>query len=326
MNRNPGPGLDYGADSFLVVGSSNSRRLTDALDKKGVPTGYVFSHNWRATKKSVSDMAAHIKEERQTRHYTATIFMMLDNNVFFVQGEDGSKSLPKKGPDGKFHVDGDLTIADKDGQFALLKLCEPLWEAAKGTSMVVVSPMPRFITSGCCAKPDHTTNRSQADFYSKMREELAGCTANIKDYLFTSGMRHGRVMDPARSLRGLVAAEIWGNNPVHPREEIYGMIADGVREVVKTCGSGQQKRKPMSTGGSGGGGSTASGRGGHIPPRSGGPGSERTSRGPHEERTTTGRSFNNSAAGPDGRGSWHWRGGGRGGRGGWRGPPWVVRI
>ena len=122
IDRNPGPILDARDNFYLVVGSSNARWLSEALKRKLIPTGYVFSNNWRATKKSVSDMAAHITEELATRPYTAVIFHLLDNNIYFELGEVGSKSVPKKGPDGKFHVSGDLAIADKDGQYAILKL------------------------------------------------------------------------------------------------------------------------------------------------------------------------------------------------------------
>ena len=76
-----------------------------------------------------------------------------------------------------------------------------------------------------------------------MREELTACTSNIKDFLFTSGFRHGRVMDPARCIRGLVAAEIWDSDPIHPRDAIYDLLADDAVTVEKSCGSGQTKRK-----------------------------------------------------------------------------------
>ena len=242
-DRHPGPLQEHNSDNFLIVGSSNARRLEEAMKRKGVLTGFVFSSNWRASKQSVVDMANHVKEELDKRPYNAVVFQLLDNNMFFMKGEDGSKALPKKDPDGKFHIIGDLAVADKDSQYAILKLCEPLWQAAKGTNMVVVSPMGRFVSAGCCGDPEHVTNRGSEDFFPKLKEELAACSGNIKNYLFTNGLRHGRVMDPARCMRDMSADEIWGSDPIHPREEIYSMIADGVLTVEKTCGSGQKKRK-----------------------------------------------------------------------------------
>ena len=243
LNRNPGPELRRGNDCFLVVGSSNAKRLCDALQQKNIETGFVISNNWRATKKSVLVMAEHIKEELGAKRYTAVIFQLLDNNFFFEQGEDGSKAPPRKSADGGFHVMGDLVLADKDGQLAILKLCEPLWAAAGGNNIVIVGPMARFVTDGCCPDKSHVANRCRSDFYQKLREDLAACCGNIKDYLFTSGLRHGRVLDPARSTRGLAATEIWGKDPIHPRQEVYNLLADSVIMVEKGCGSGKAKRK-----------------------------------------------------------------------------------
>ena len=243
FDRNPGPEPKKGTDCYLVVGSSNARRLCDALNQKGIETGFVISQNWRATKRSVADMAAHIQEELSLKTYTAVIFQLLDNNFYFEQGEDGSKALPCKGQDGHFHVVGDLALADKDGQFAILKLCEPLWSSASGKHMVIVGPMARFVSAGCCSDITHVANRNSREFYPKLKEDLAASCNNIKDFLFTSGLRHGRVMDPARSTSGLAAAEIWGSDPIHPKPKVYEMLADGVVAVEKGCGSAKAKRK-----------------------------------------------------------------------------------
>ena len=247
MDRTPGPMADNnGEEIYLLVGSSNARRIAEVMQKQGRQVGVVISNNWRATKKTVEDMTQSIKEELENKRYTAIVFLLLDNSVFFAQGEDGSRSLPRKEKDGTFHVEGDVTIADKDSQFTLLKMCEPIWETAKGINMVLVSPMARYITAGCCENQTHASNRGNPDFYPRMRDELAAFSNNIKNYLFTSGIRHGRVMDPARAVRGLVAAEIWGRDPVHPHEEVYVKIADGIREVERSCGSGKSKRKRTS--------------------------------------------------------------------------------
>ena len=89
------------------------------------------------------DLAVHVAEELADKPYTAVIYHFLDNNFYFTQSEDGSKRPAKKGPDGNYHFEGDVVLADKDGEFAILNLCEPLWEAAKGKNMVVVVPMAR---------------------------------------------------------------------------------------------------------------------------------------------------------------------------------------
>ena len=97
--------------------------------------------------------------------------------------------------------------------------------------MVIVGPTARFVSAGCCSDNTYVANRRNKEFYPKLKEELAASCNNIKDFLFTSGLRHVRVMDPARSTSGLAAAEIWGSDPIHPKQKVYEMLADGVVAV-----------------------------------------------------------------------------------------------
>ena len=50
-------------------------------------------------------------------------------------------------------------------------------------------------------------------------------------------------MDPQINMRGLMAVEIWCDDQIHPKEEIYSLPAEGVLEVEKSCSSGHAKRK-----------------------------------------------------------------------------------
>ena len=241
MSRTPSSGGNpRGAakdGAFLIIGSSNAGRLEEALQRKGVSTGHILSKNWRAPKTNVADMANQIQEELLVREYTAVVFQLLDNNMFFALCEDSSR-IPARGLDGKFHVDGALVLADKDNQYAILKLCELLWSATKDKHVVVVGPLPHFISNGCCADSEHVSNRTDLDYYVRMKEDLSKCCGNIKDFLFTSAHRNCRVMDPTKNMAGLAAAEIWGSDPVHPKPEIYDKLAEGVIAVEKSCGSG----------------------------------------------------------------------------------------
>ena len=229
VNRDLGSRGEAGAASYLIVLNSNAKKLEEALKAKGISTGAVLANNWRATKKSAEDMASHVKTALAEGSYSAVVFQLLDNNMFFSIFEDGSLCPARSAIDGQYHIDGELVIASQDCQFAILKLCAPLWEAAKGLRMVVVGRMSRYISAGCCPEPDHITNRNNPEFYQKMKEGLPTCCTVIKDFLFTSG------------LHGLTAAEIWGSDPIHPKKEIYGLLADSVIEVERSCSNGKQK-------------------------------------------------------------------------------------
>ena len=98
-------------------------------------------------------MAGHVKTALAEGSYSAVVFQLLDNNMFFSRFEDGSLCPARRAIDGKYHMDGELVIASQESQFAILKLCGPLWEAAKGLRMVVVGPMSQYISSRCCRSP-----------------------------------------------------------------------------------------------------------------------------------------------------------------------------
>ena len=159
--------------NFLVVGSSNARRLVAALAAKGIPVGSVLSNSWRATKQSVVEMAEHVRQELAAGSYTAVIFQLLDNNLYFACTEEGGLIPAARDNDGKYHVEGNLTVADKAALVAVMKLCGPLWEAAAGKHMVILSPLPRYVKEGCCGEYDHMPNRREADFYQTLKVELA---------------------------------------------------------------------------------------------------------------------------------------------------------
>ena len=105
------------------MGSSNAKRLEEALKTKGITTGTVFANNWRTTKKSVEDMAGYVRTALAEGSYSAVVFQLLDNNMFFSRFEDSSLCPARQAIDGKYHMDGELVIASRESQFAILKLC-----------------------------------------------------------------------------------------------------------------------------------------------------------------------------------------------------------
>ena len=166
--------------SYLVVGSSNARRLQEALQEKGIATRSIICNNWRATKKSVDELAGLVKEELAHNFHTAVIYQLLDNNIFFSKFEDGSLCPARKALDGHYHVDGELVVASRETMLSILKLCAPLFEAASGLHMVVVGPLPRYVKHSCCLEEDHITNRLNPDYYLKMKQDLSTCCRAVK--------------------------------------------------------------------------------------------------------------------------------------------------
>ena len=185
-------------------------------------------------------LAAHVAMELADKPYTSVIYHFLDNYFYFSQSEDGSKRPAKKGLDGGYHFEGDVVLADKDGQFGILKLCEPLWEVAKGKNMVVVGPMARFITGSCCEDSTHAANRNNTDFYNKMMGALRQLQKQKKTS-YSPGLSQRQDYGPGESTAGPDSCGDLGQRPIHPKADIYNFLAKSVIQVELTCGSGQSK-------------------------------------------------------------------------------------
>ena len=110
-------------------------------------------------------MAEHVRQELAAGNYTAVIFQLLDNNLYFACTEEGGLIPASSDNNGKYHVEGDLTVAVKSSLLAVMRLCGPLWEAATGKHMVILSPLPCYVKEGCCGDQEHMPNRREADFY-----------------------------------------------------------------------------------------------------------------------------------------------------------------
>jgi hypothetical protein len=86
------------------------------------------------------------------------------------------------------------------------------------------------------------TNRRQPRFESNLAKELKDAAEFLRDNFFTSGYRQTKVLDPAVSWRGKDSSRIWGDDPVHPKEEAYSLLAEGAVSVIIGMDSGAKKR------------------------------------------------------------------------------------
>jgi hypothetical protein len=165
---------------------------------------------------------------------------------------------------------------------------KPLLEAADGIKVVVVGPLQKYATAGCCENPKHMPNRKDAAFMSNLLGELATINKGIKDFLFMEGYRNMRAMDPWVGLRKLDVKDVWGDDPIHIKRCHYKHLAEGIRLTLeKIKGKKRTATQPDSAakrgradsagngGGTGGGTSGGHSSGQRKPGREGGQRSDR---------------------------------------------------
>jgi hypothetical protein len=109
--------------------------------------------------------------------------MMYYNNIFFSASDDGSKTLPVRGVDNRYHVHGKLEVADHATVKLLVNTSTPLLCAGGEHEKIVLSPLPRYIVK-CCGDSTHVSNRRDPSFKEAMSEGLGAVRKSLKDLIF----------------------------------------------------------------------------------------------------------------------------------------------
>jgi hypothetical protein len=133
-------------------------------------------------------------------------------------------------------------LSSKSAQQVLFSSLRNLLDAAKGRNIILFSPLPRYVAGGCCEDGGHIANRKMPGFESNLNRELKEVAERLRDYLFTTGYKQVKVLNPAVSWRGKKKEELWGEDAVHPNEEAYKLMAQGVISINTSMESGAKKR------------------------------------------------------------------------------------
>jgi hypothetical protein len=212
----------------LLVGSSYASNLATALRARGKTVVDVMeSPLWTISRSSVQEMAGQVKAAIAKEDPYLVIFQLIDNSSFYVRGNDGSRQLPKKTGD-DYHLEGELFVCARETQFDHLRTLRPLFESVGKKHSLWLAPMPRYVVAGCCTNPRHAPNRADPYFQDDMSTQLDTFKRNIKDHIHNLQRKNIKVVDPNLDIRGMDPADIWADDPIHPREEAPKKIAGGI--------------------------------------------------------------------------------------------------
>jgi hypothetical protein len=155
VNLDPSPSFERGlggqtrpkqACDFLVIGSSNASKLSAALADQGFSSCVVFQNNLlRLSPQSVEDILPRVREAIQEMDLSVIVFYCLDNSMYYSRSSDGSRTAPRRGDDGVYHIDGEVTIASSHVCREHLAALKPLLELVGKKRGIVISPLPRYI-------------------------------------------------------------------------------------------------------------------------------------------------------------------------------------
>jgi hypothetical protein len=161
-----------------------------------------------------------------------------------VGGAGGTKSLPVRDSAGRYHINGELVVADKAGIKDLTNKLVPLIRALNGARKVFLAPLSRYWIDPCCAEPDHLTNYKTAGYLPSLGTATNVLKEFIRDSLYTCHTSNFSVLCPNKILgigqrRSEIPIEdarelasLWGSDPVHPSSAAYRVIADGLSKDI----------------------------------------------------------------------------------------------
>jgi hypothetical protein len=153
------------------------------------------------------------------------VLFLLDSSIYYGRQEDGSSMAGRRDSNGVYHIEGELAVCGRDTLLKHFNTLKPLLDLTAKKRGVVVSPMPRYIVTGCCSETSHCSNRRFLDFEQQLQQQLDITKRHLKDFLFYDGYRQIPVLDPCMDIRHLDQDEAWGDDPIHPNPIVYSKIA-----------------------------------------------------------------------------------------------------
>jgi hypothetical protein len=123
---------------------------------------------WKANTTSVSQVCAKITSLTES---DVVVFDPLSNSAFCGTDDEGAPKTITKDQTGRYHCEGHLSTITSQMCNIKLQLCVPINELIKKSQVLLLSPIPRYVTTRCCGDKNHLQNFESR---SLPREQTAG--------------------------------------------------------------------------------------------------------------------------------------------------------
>jgi hypothetical protein len=157
---------------------------------------------WRIRAKAVEAMIGDLNailDENFTGD-TCIIYQLFDNNTYLSFDVSGTRALPVKLDNNRYHVPGRLVFLERTGK-ELFMLALPLLQAGGNNTNIMLSPLMRYVNSSCCSNSSHLTNRKERKLSTAMGEAIREIKEWISDFAFTRRIRNFAVLCPNNLLQ-----------------------------------------------------------------------------------------------------------------------------
>ena len=225
-------------ENFIAIGSSHLTRTVTAMRAQGETVNSLASPHWKLNDENVESSATALAEIIKTNTTATIIYQLFDSCVFFSSSSPGEQATPKRGEDGKFHVEGELVLADWHAFRKIFYVSIPLLRAGGNNKKIILSPLPRYSTAKCCPDIRHITNFGKKGYGTTMGSNLGDIHGWIEDFTREKRIKNFEVVCPATTIstgdniskRDLSA--FWGGDPVHLTPAGYDKLGEKLADMV----------------------------------------------------------------------------------------------
>jgi hypothetical protein len=225
---------------LVLIGASHLANISKHFDLEKWKVCDLTRPGMRVNKDTVEAIVAAVTGTAAAVDWTTAVVVLqlFDNSVYLVGTPGGEKHLPRRDRHGAYHIDGDLTVADKSAVKNLVTMLMPLFKVLESSRKIVLTPLARYWVGPCCSDASHHTNYKTGSYLPALGGAVHGLRDNIRDSLFTRHVSNFRVLCPNKMIgvgqcsqdpsddEAARSAALWGNDPVHPSAAAYRCMAD----------------------------------------------------------------------------------------------------
>jgi hypothetical protein len=228
---------------IFVIGASHAVRLVGGLAEKGLNIINLAKPGWKFDDEAACEIGKKLQNYGAGKE-DCLIIDPLSNSIFCGSDIDGKLIDPIK-EDGIWHIPGSLTVRSKPYIKQILQKLKSTLENLE-CKIILLVPIPRYISAPCCDNPEHISNRLEIEFAAEISGEMER-VEEMLDAWAQSWAAPAMVLgfravadDPEAPLGDLTisAAPLWLEaDPVHAAPEFYAALASAAESCwEEMCG------------------------------------------------------------------------------------------
>jgi hypothetical protein len=154
----------------FAIGGSHITRLVGSLAESGISVVNLASPGWKLSEHAALDLCLKLCNYNAN----SSDFILIDpvsNSIFCGTDTDGNMIKPVRQNDG-WHITGELNIRTKSYLKVLLGHLKIVTASFPDLKIMVLLPIPRYVSSKCCDSADPITNFDDPAYVAELSDGL----------------------------------------------------------------------------------------------------------------------------------------------------------